>query len=68
MMKGNSLSILLLSCILFSCSTKQSKEQAIDDIAAKVGTIVNQKWSTYKYKSHSKKLLTMIIVLICIQD
>ncbi len=55
MMKGNSLSILLLCCILFSCSTKQSKEQAIDDIAAKVGTFVNQKWSTYKYKSHFKK-------------
>ena len=55
MMKRNSLSILLLCCILFSCSTKQSKEQAIDDIAAKVGTIVNQKWSTYKYKSHFKK-------------
>lgn len=54
-MKGNSLSILLLCCILFSCSTKQSKEQAIDDIAAKVGTFVNQKWSTYKYKSHFKK-------------
>lgn len=55
MMKRNSLLILLLCCILFSCSTKQSKEQAIDDIAAKVGTIVNQKWSTYKYRSHFKK-------------
>lgn len=55
MMKRNSLLILLLCCILFSCSTKQSKEQTIDDIAAKVGTIVNQKWSTYKYRSHFKK-------------
>lgn len=55
MMKRNSLLILLLCCILFSCSTKQSKEQTIDDVAAKAGTIVNQKWSTYKYRSHFKK-------------
>ena len=55
MMKRDKLSILLLCCILFSCTTKQSKEQTIDNIAVKVGTIVNQKWSTYKYKSHFKK-------------
>lgn len=55
MMKRDKLSILLLCCILFSCTTKQSKEQTIDNIAVKVETIVNQKWSTYKYKSHFKK-------------
>lgn len=55
----NRFSILLLCSVILSCSVNNSKkynqEQVKDSIAEKVGTIVNQKWSTYKYKSHFKR-------------
>ena len=39
--------------ILFSCTPSKNKNTF--EIETKLGTIVNQKWSEYKYKSHFKK-------------
>ena len=39
--------------ILFSCAPSKNKNSF--EIETKLGTIVNQKWSEYKYKSHFKK-------------
>ena len=49
--------------ILFSCTPSKNKNTF--EIETKLGTIVNQKWSEYKYKSHFK--IQEIAMLKCIQ-
>ena len=46
---------LSLCIVICSCSMKKVEKQTSDAVTERIGTIVNQKWSTYKYRSHFKK-------------
>jgi len=56
--KFNVMLLLFLCFSITSCAQNRAKEQKSgnveDPVAEKIGTIVNQKWSTYKYRSHFK--------------
>lgn len=52
-MKRRVFTIIVSVLILLSCAPSKNKDTF--EIETKLGTIVNQKWSEYKYKSHFKK-------------
>lgn len=52
-MKERVFILIMSALILFSCTLSKNKNTF--EIETKLGTIVNQKWSEYKYKSHFKK-------------
>lgn len=52
-MKSRVFFFILSVLMLFSCTSSKNKNAF--EIETKLGTIVNQKWSEYKYKSHFKK-------------
>ena len=52
-MKERVFILIMSALILFSCTPSKNKNTF--EIETKLGTIVNQKWSEYKYKSHFKK-------------
>ena len=53
-MKRRVFILIMSALILLSCTPSKNKNTF--EIETKLGTIVNQKWSEYKYKSHFKKI------------
>lgn len=49
-------SIILLHCIILFYTMRQYQDQINNRITKSIGTIINQKWSAYNYKTNYKLL------------